>query len=348
MTWETKNFIDFIKLQRGYDLTKENIIPGKYPVVSSTNIMGYHDTYKVKGPGVVTGRSGTIGVVQYIEGDFWPHNTSLFVKDFNKNNPKFVYYFLKKFSFSSVGGGSAVPTLNRNNLSKIQVRIPDVITQDKIVDILSNYDLVIKKNIKQIKLLEELPQRIYKEWISNSIGSQGQFPEGWQSRPLPKIAPILTGKKDANYGGSEGEYLFFTCAQNPIKSPSFSFDCDAVILAGNGDFNVKIYRGKFEAYQRTYVLSPYESKNLFLLYFAVKSNMRQLTKQANGSTIKFLTKRMLEDITVAIPSDVVLNEFNEICECCQKTIENLRKQNKLAEEARDRLFVNFLSKEISF
>ena len=166
MTWETKNFIDFIKLQRGYDLIKENIIPGKYPVVSSTNIMGYHDTYKVKGPGVVTGRSGTIGVVQYIEGDFWPHNTSLFVKDFNKNNPKFVYYFLKKFSFSSVRGGAAVPTLNRNNLSKIQVRIPDVITQCKIVDILSNYDLVIKKNIKQIKLLEELPQRVYKEWYN--------------------------------------------------------------------------------------------------------------------------------------------------------------------------------------
>ena len=82
MSWEKKRFIDFILLQRGYDLTREQIKPGIYPVVTSTSIMGYHNAYKAEGPGVITGRSGTIGEVQYVKENYWPHNTSLFVKDF--------------------------------------------------------------------------------------------------------------------------------------------------------------------------------------------------------------------------------------------------------------------------
>ena len=83
MSWNNQKFIDFICLQRGFDLTKEQMNDGPYPVVSSTSIIGYHNTYKVKGPGVILGRSGTIGGVQYVEDNFWPHNTTLFVKDFS-------------------------------------------------------------------------------------------------------------------------------------------------------------------------------------------------------------------------------------------------------------------------
>ena len=81
-----------------------------------------------------------------------------------------------------------------------------------------------------------------------------------------------------------------------------TFDCDAVILAGNGDFNVKLYRGKFEAYQRTYVFSPFNSINLFLLFYSVNNSMQQLFMGASGSTIKFLTKQMLEQISILSPS----------------------------------------------
>lgn len=163
---------------------------------------------------------------------------------------------------------------------------------------------------------------------------------------LTEIAPILTGKKDANFGTENGQYLFFTCAQEPIKAPSYSFDCDAVILAGNGDFNVKLYRGQFEAYQRTYVFSPYNSENLYLLYYAVKENMRQLFQGASGSTIKFLTKRMLEEILVFVPDEGVLELFNQNCELFQKKIEALKAQISLAQEARDRLLPKLMSGEI--
>ncbi len=82
-------------LQRGFDITKKQQKPGDIPVVSSGGILSYHNEAKVKGPGVVLGRKGTLGTVFFIEEDYWPHDTSLWVKDFKDNNPRFVYYFFK-------------------------------------------------------------------------------------------------------------------------------------------------------------------------------------------------------------------------------------------------------------
>ena len=140
--------------------------------------------------------------------------------------------------------------------------------------------------------------------------------------------------------------MFFTCAQEPIKAPTYSFDCDAVILAGNGDFNVKLYRGQFEAYQRTYVLSPYDNKHLFLLYHAVRENMRNLFRGASGSTIKFLTKHMLEDISVYLPSESLMKMYNQSCEAIQQKTEALKAQIVFAQEAHDRLLPKLMSGEI--
>ena len=173
------------------------------------------------------------------------------------------------------------------------------------------------------------------------------MPEGWKKIPLSNIAPILTGKKDANYGQDNGKYLFFTCAQEPIRSHAYSFDCAAVILAGNGDFNVKLYRGKFEAYQRTYVFSPYNIQNLYLLYYAIRENMHQLILGASGSTIKFLTKQMLEGIKVSIPNQEIMGRFFDYSEGYQRKIENLKQQIWIAQEARDRLLPKLMSGEIT-
>ncbi|MCM1209607.1 MAG: restriction endonuclease subunit S [Ruminococcus sp.] len=156
---------------------------------------------------------------------------------------------------------------------------------------------------------------------------------------------MLTGKKDANFGTDNGKYLFFTCVQEPIKAPSYSFDCDAVILAGNGDFNVKLYRGQFEAYQRTYIFSPKEADNLFLLYHAIRESMQQLFQGASDSTIKFLTKRMLEEIEVYIPNEKTKRRFNAYYESYQQRMELLKLQMQRAKEARDRLLVKLMNRE---
>lgn len=272
-------------------------------------------------------------------------------------SPEFLYYTMLSRDFymkaDAAAIGAAQRTVSLSALRNMEISVPDIERQKRIVSMLAAYDSLIENNRKQIKLLEEAAQRLYKEWFVDlrfpgheTTPVVDGVPEGWKKVSLAEIAPIVTGKKDANFGTADGKYLFFTCAQEPIKAPSYSFDCDAVILAGNGDFNVKLYRGQFEAYQRTYIFSPYDSTMLYLLFYAVKENMRQLFQGASGSTIKFLTKGMLENIFVFVPDDKTIEMFNSCCEAYQKKMETLKSQINAAQEARDRLLPKLMSGEI--
>ena len=131
--WRKVDFFGFCVLQRGYDLPLAKSEKGHFPIVTSAGISGYHSVYKVEGPGVVVGRSGSIGKVFYIEDNFWAHNTTLFVKDFKGNYPRYVYYYLQSFKAQQFSLSTAVPTLNRNHLRGILVDIPPYSEQQEIV-----------------------------------------------------------------------------------------------------------------------------------------------------------------------------------------------------------------------
>lgn len=268
--------------------------------------------------------------------------------------PAYMYYSMLSKAFflqaDAAAIGAAQRTISLSSLQNLTINLPDLPTQRRIASILSAYDDLIENNRRQIKLLEEAAQRLYREWFMELRfpGHEGVkvvdgVPEGWMKVYLKDICETKTGKKDANFGCDDGAYPFFTCAQAPIKAPSYSFDCSAVILAGNGDFNVKLYRGKFEAYQRTYVLSPANTEYLFLLYNAVSRNMNVLTNGASGSTIKFLTKGMIDSIELLIPSSQLLTTYNQNSEALQKSIEALHRKVALAVEARDRLLPKLMN-----
>jgi type I restriction enzyme, S subunit len=106
---------------------------GKFPIVTSGGIAAYHSEYKATGPGVIVGRSGSIGKVFYVEENFWPHNTALYVRDFKGNYPRYVYYYLLSFKAAQFSKSTAVPTLNRNNLRGVQVDVPSFDEQKQIV-----------------------------------------------------------------------------------------------------------------------------------------------------------------------------------------------------------------------
>ena len=271
--------------------------------------------------------------------------------------PEYIGYYLRspKFrgKFMAFSTMTTRASLANGDLLGMEVELPTKEEQHCIASILSRYDSLIENYQKQIKLLEEAAQRLYKEWFvdlhfpghENTKIIDG-VPEGWEKKKVGDITPIKTGKKDANFGTSDGAYPFFTCSQEPIKAPSYSFDTSAVILAGNGDFNVKLYRGKFEAYQRTYVLEPTNEKMLYLLYFCISENMNRLATGASGSTIKFLTKGMIESLVINKPSTIVLDSFNQIIEPIRTQKENLQTQIRLLTEARDRLLPRLMSGEI--
>lgn len=143
--WSVKKILDVCPLQRGFDLPEQNIVAGDYPIVYSNGIKGAHNEYKAKAPGVVTGRSGTIGKVTYVEKDYWPHNTSLWVTDFKGNNPKFIFYKIQNLKFEKFNSGSGVPTLNRNDVHVEKILLPPLPEQEKIAGILGTWDEVIEK-----------------------------------------------------------------------------------------------------------------------------------------------------------------------------------------------------------
>lgn len=122
--WEPKKVDEICPLQRGFDLPASEMVEGSVPVVTSNGVVRHHNKALVKGPGVTTGRSGTIGKVHFVEQDYWPHNTSLWVTDFKGNDPRFVYHLLQRIDPSRFSSGSGVPTLNRNDLHDFVSHIP--------------------------------------------------------------------------------------------------------------------------------------------------------------------------------------------------------------------------------
>jgi type I restriction enzyme S subunit len=156
-----------LTLQRGFDITKKQQRPGNVPVVSSGGISSFHDEAMVKGPGVVLGRKGSIGTVFYINEDFWPHDTSLWIKDFKGNNARFVYYFFSSIAnaLKKMDVGAANPALNRNHVHPLPIKWTSRENQDNIVKMLSSLDDKIELNRQINQTLEEMAQAIFKSWF---------------------------------------------------------------------------------------------------------------------------------------------------------------------------------------
>ena len=180
---------EFITLQRGFDLPQDKRIKGDIPVIASTGIVGYHNEEKVQAPGVVIGRSGSVGGGQYITNNFWPLNTTLWVKDFKGHHPRFVYYLLKSIDFSQFNVGSGVPTLNRNHLSGVLVADTSYSYEKEVSNVIGILDDKINLNKKINQTLEQMSQTLFKSWfvdfdpvIDNALDAGNPIPEALQSR----------------------------------------------------------------------------------------------------------------------------------------------------------------------
>ncbi len=160
-------------LQRGFDITKTQQRPGDVPVVSSGGIKSFHDTAMVQAPGVVLGRKGTLGKVFYLEHDFWPHDTTLWVKKFNGNDARFVYLFLTSLDVSQLDSGAANPALNRNQVHPIKVQWPPISQQKAIAEALDRLAHETKRleSIYQRKLaaLDELKKSLLHQAFTGQL-----------------------------------------------------------------------------------------------------------------------------------------------------------------------------------
>jgi type I restriction enzyme S subunit len=219
--WRHCSLGDVVELKRGYDLPERDRRPGKTPIISSSGPSGYHNEAKVSGPGVVTGRYGTLGEVFYVANDFWPLNTTLYVRDFKGNDPRFISYFLRSLDFLAYSDKAAVPGLNRNHLHQARVSLPaDVSEQRAIAHILGTLDDKIELNRRTSETLDEMTLALFRSWFvdfdpvraeiegrdsglprtlanlfpSGFVDSElGQIPDGWTVSAVYHVADVAYG-----------------------------------------------------------------------------------------------------------------------------------------------------------
>lgn len=196
--WREVSLGEVVELKRGYDLPKDKRSPGAIPIVSSSGVSDFHAEAMAKGPGVVTGRYGTIGEVFYVDGDYWPLNTTLYVRDFKGNDPKFISYFLKTLDFQAYSDKGAVPGLNRNHLHLARVRIPTLTTQKSIAKILSSIDSKVDVNRRVNQTLEAMAQAIFKSWFVDFDPVNAKIAAKQEGHdPLRAAMSAISGKADA-------------------------------------------------------------------------------------------------------------------------------------------------------
>ena len=200
--------------------------------------------------------------------------------------------------------GSAQPNITMDSIRNTLIIDNEMEKQKSIAEFLMKFDDKINNNQEMIDLYYEQLDDIY----SYYIGNNSQLEE----KKFKDLANITTGKKDANFAVDDGNYNFFTCAQNISKCNEYDFDLSAILIAGNGDFNVKHFTGKFNAYQRTYVVNPINKKYYGVMYLSAKFMINTFKIGSNGSIVKFIIIEDINNISVKIPSDEVLNLINII------------------------------------
>ena len=264
------------------------------------------------------------------------------IKDVNVADKDYLYYYLSNFNFDSLSSTSSIATaVNSKTVKNIPIDLPLLDQQKKIADILSSLDEKIELNRRMNETFEQLGQALFRHYFVDN-------PErgGWGKRSLGEFFPIKTGKKDANFGTKDGKFPFFTCAQTASHAPSYSFDGSAILVAGNGDFNIKYYTGRFEAYQRTYVLMPYNEELLGFLYFLMKKDLSLITGGSRSSVIKFITKGMIKNYKSLLPNDrelvIIAPIFNELLTSMSHNKERIQTLTTL----RDSLLPKLISGEI--
>jgi len=270
-------------------------------------------------------------------------------------NNIFLFYALK-FNMPNLikqGAATTYDAVNSDLLKEFVLTIPDQAeTRSKVGELLFSIDSQIELNSRIMSKLHEYLEFLYQRILflnddsNRECGSPKNLPEVWEKKLLSDILEVKTGKRDANFADTEGNYKFFTCSEEILRCASFAFEGSAVLLAGNGNFNIKIYEGRFDAYQRTYVLMPIDKRLIPLVYLAVKDRITSLATGSRGSIVKFITKGDIEDINIWIPSDLEskeLSHFNDLV----RQIQLLTDENNYLEDVKNWLLPSLFLSRIS-
>ena len=280
----------------------------------------------------------------------------------------YLYYFFKSDLFQKTikynNIGAVQKALTIDFLKTVKITVPSLDNQRKLVSVLKSIDKKIQINNQINQELEAMAKTLYDYWFvqfdfpdqnGKPYKSSGgkmvynpelkrEIPEGWGVARLDQLQ-IATGKRDANFGTEHGKYDFWTTANSPIKADEFSFEGKAILIAGNGNFYVNFTDGKFEAYQRTYVIQSEDEKMLIFMYMACLQSAEKLRKGSNGSIIKYITIGDVNNISSPYDHNVV-DEFVKIYSPLIDQISKNKNQNQELTQLRDWLLPMLMNGQV--
>jgi type I restriction enzyme, S subunit len=338
--WQQVLLGDVLTFHRGFDITKDQQRPGPYSVISSSGPNSTHAEFMAKGPGVIIGRKGSLGTVFYSERDYWPHDTTLYVRDFHGNLPRFAYYFLQTLGLERYDAGASNPSLNRNHIHRLPVLWPIRNVQHEIVKILSAYDHLIENNLRRIRVLEEMTRAIYREWfIRNGTSGAGIMSNSWSTTPLGELCHSIDDGdwiEAKDQGGCDyrlvqisnigvGEFIETDKFRYVTQETFDRLGCNEV-RAGDiliARMPTPIGRGWLVSEMPWRMVTAVDvaivrvdvdrlDPNYFITYWNEQETLERLAKQASGTTRPRVTRREIASFEVPVPPIELQRRFGTI------------------------------------
>lgn len=373
MKYDKVSLKELIIIKNGKD--HKTLKDGKYPVYGSGGIIRYAEKYLYNKESVLLPRKGTLNNIQYADKPFWTVDTCYYTEvNTDKVIPYFLFRNLRQFDIEVLNTGSAIPSMTFDKYYSIQVALPNLEKQQKIVDILKPYDNLIENSQKQIELLEEAAQRLYKEWFvdlhfpgNESISIIDGIPEEWNYKLVSDFGKVITGKtpstsKREYYNGNipfvtipdMHEKVFPLVTEKTLtklgadSQKNKYLPKNAVIvscIATVGLVNIAVEPCQTNQQINSIVL--YDDNNLYFFYESMKRIKSLLDGVgSSGATMTNVSKTKFSNIKVLYPTEDLVYKYNQFCKPIFDKILVLSKSILLLEQMRDRLLPKLMSGEI--
>jgi len=324
---------------------------GLYPVYGTGGIMRYVNEFIYDEASVLIPRKGTLSNIFYVDEPFWTIDTLFYTQiDKSKIWPKYLYYYLKRFNFDEMNVGTAVPSLTTALLNELELKIPSLNKQKKILDFLLPFDQKIETNNAIIANLEAQAQAIFKSWFVDFEPFQdggfveselGMIPEGWEVKTISEFSHVTSGKRPMKRL-EDGDVPIYGANGQTGWTDEVLIDKSCILIGRVGTLgSVQRLNDKIWASDNTLVFT---SADYEFLYFQLKRI--DYAAYNRGSTQPLITQGDIKNIKVIYPNNVVMEKFSNVVGLYFDLIWQLEKQNKNLAQIRDTLLPKLMSGEI--
>lgn len=351
--WEVKRLKFLAKIQNGTDYKHVETNDG-YPVIGSGGQFAYANSYLYDGESVLLGRKGTIDKPLYVKGAFWTVDTMYYTEILKNTYPKYFYYLTLTIDFGRYSTQTALPSMTQTALNNLIFAVPNYAEQTAIAHYLDTkldeIDALIDKQQTLLEKLAEQRTAVITHAVTKGLNPAapmkksgvewlGDVPAHWDVKRLRFLCNIITGDMDTQDNEPNGQYPFYVRSEVVERSNEYSFDNEAVLMAGDGVGAGKVFHyvnGKYGCHQRVYSLSNFKKISGKFLYFYLKEFFKRKIEEGGAkSTVDSVRLPMLKDFAVCLPNDFeqieIVSYINEetakidrLCETVNQTIGRLK------------------------